>query len=32
MFTVAQSVENSTGAEVRLAPYGIIARHGKPTD
>ena len=28
MFTVTQSVENTTGAEVRLAPYGIIARHG----
>lgn len=30
MFTVAQSVENQTGAEVRLAPYAIIARDGKP--
>lgn len=32
MFTVTQSVENQTGAEVRLAPYGIIARHGMPPD
>jgi YidC/Oxa1 family membrane protein insertase len=32
MFTVTQSVENRTGAEVRLAPYGIIARHGTPPD
>ncbi len=32
MFTVTQSVENRTGAEVRLAPYGIVARHGKPSD
>ena len=32
MFTVTQSVENQTGSEVRLAPYGIIARHGMPPD
>jgi YidC/Oxa1 family membrane protein insertase len=32
MFTVDQSVENQTGAEVRLAPYGIVARHGLPPD
>jgi YidC/Oxa1 family membrane protein insertase len=32
MFTVTQSVENSTRADVRLAPYGIIARHGEPSD
>ena len=32
MFTTTQSVENTTGAEVRLAPYGIIARHGMPSD
>jgi YidC/Oxa1 family membrane protein insertase len=30
MFTVTQSVENSGAAPVRLAPYGIVARHGKP--
>ena len=28
----AQSVENASGAEVRLAPYGIVARHGKPSN
>jgi hypothetical protein len=32
MFTLTQSVENDTGAEVRLQPYGTIARHGKPSD
>ena len=30
LFTVTQSVENATAAPVRLAPYGIVARHGKP--
>ena len=30
MFDVEQSVENTTGAPVRLAPYGIIAHHGEP--
>ena len=30
MFDIEQSVENSTGETVRLAPYGIIARHGEP--
>ncbi|WP_111430499.1 membrane protein insertase YidC [Rhodobacteraceae bacterium DSL-40] len=32
MFTMTQSVENTTGDEVRMAPYGIIARHGTPTN
>ena len=32
MFTVTQTVENTTDAEVRLAPYGIIARQGLPSD
>jgi YidC/Oxa1 family membrane protein insertase len=32
MFTITQSVENLSGAEVRLQPYGIIARHGTPPD
>jgi len=30
LFTVTQSVENTGTAPVRLAPYGIIARHGIP--
>ncbi|MCV2872000.1 membrane protein insertase YidC [Defluviimonas sp. WL0050] len=30
LFTVTQSVDNQTGAAVRLAPYGIVARHGIP--
>ncbi|MFB2533133.1 membrane protein insertase YidC [Paracoccus sp. p4-l81] len=30
LFTVTQSVENRSGAAVRLAPYGIVARHGRP--
>ncbi|MGB8621742.1 MAG: membrane protein insertase YidC [Paracoccaceae bacterium] len=30
MFSITQSVENTTGAAVRMAPYGIVARHGKP--
>ncbi|GGD24731.1 membrane protein insertase YidC [Sinisalibacter lacisalsi] len=32
MFTVTQSVENGSGAAQRLAPYGVIARHGMPDD
>ncbi|MDR5654776.1 membrane protein insertase YidC [Ruixingdingia sedimenti] len=32
MFTVTDAVENASDAEVRLAPYGIVARHGEPTD
>ena len=31
MFTVAEAVQNNTTAEVRLAPYGIVARHGQPS-
>ncbi|MBP0482307.1 membrane protein insertase YidC [Sagittula salina] len=30
MFSVKQSVENTSGATVSLAPYGIVARHGEP--
>lgn len=30
MFTVADKVTNTSAAEVSLAPYGIIARHGLP--
>jgi len=30
MFTVTQSVENTAQSAHRLAPYGIVARHGEP--
>ncbi len=30
MFTVTQSVENNSESAVRMAPYGIVARHGEP--
>ena len=30
MFSVEQSVENTTDATLRMAPYGIVARHGEP--
>ncbi len=30
MFTVTQRVENNSGAPVRMLPYGIVARQGKP--
>jgi len=30
LFSITQSVENPTGETVKLAPYGIIARHGEP--
>ena len=30
MFTVTQSVQNTTGDAVALAPYGVIARRGEP--
>ena len=32
MFSVTQSVENTGAGAVRLAPYGIVARHGLPGD
>jgi YidC/Oxa1 family membrane protein insertase len=32
MFTITQSVENTTGEPVRLAPYGIVARQGTPSN
>lgn len=32
MFTVVQSVENTTGSTVALRPYGLLRRHGEPTD
>ena len=30
MFDIQQSVENTSGDSVRLAPYGIIAHYGEP--
>jgi YidC/Oxa1 family membrane protein insertase len=30
LFTVTQSVQNTTETTQRLAPYGIVARHGEP--
>ncbi|MGC9419923.1 MAG: membrane protein insertase YidC [Rhodovulum sp.] len=30
LFRIDQSVENRSGETVRLAPYGIVARHGEP--
>jgi len=30
MFTVTQSVENTTGDAVALAPYGVVIRRGEP--
>ncbi len=30
LFSVEQSVENTTDAPVRMAPYGVVARHGEP--
>ena len=32
MFTVTQAVENTSGGAVSLAPYGLLARHGEPSD
>ena len=32
MFSVTQSVENTGGGTVSLAPYGVLARHGEPDD
>lgn len=30
LFTITQSVENTGATDVRLYPYGLIARHGEP--
>ncbi len=30
MFTVNQTVENNSGADVAMRPYGLVARHGEP--
>ena len=32
MFTIKQTVSNTTDAAVRLAPYGVLTRHGLPDD
>ncbi len=32
MFTVTQSVKNTTGATVRMAPYSELVRHGEPSN
>ena len=32
MFTVTQSVENTTTSTASLAPYGVLARHGEPLE
>ncbi|MEL7027113.1 MAG: membrane protein insertase YidC [Pseudomonadota bacterium] len=32
LFTVRQSVTNTTAASVRLAPYGVVTRQGLPDD
>ena len=30
LFTVTQSVQNASGADANIAPYGILVRHGEP--
>ncbi len=30
LFSITQSVENTSAENLRLAPYGIVARHGEP--
>ena len=32
LFSITQSVTNTGGAAVNMAPYGLIARHGEPQD
>lgn len=32
MFNITESVQNTGSAEARLYPYGIVARHGVPTN
>ncbi|MCI2401110.1 membrane protein insertase YidC [Aliiroseovarius subalbicans] len=32
LFTVTQSVENTGATSHRMAPYGVLARHGEPDD
>ena len=30
LFTISHKVQNTGSTEVRLAPYGVVARHGEP--
>ncbi len=32
LFTITQSVENTGATAQRMAPYGVLARHGEPND
>ena len=32
MFSIKQAIENTSNATQRMAPYGVIARHGEPQD
>ncbi|MEL6573610.1 MAG: membrane protein insertase YidC [Pseudomonadota bacterium] len=32
MFSFDQGVENATGGEIALRPYGLLRRHGEPAD
>ncbi|WP_432449624.1 membrane protein insertase YidC [Aliiroseovarius marinus] len=32
MFSIEQSVENNSEKTHRMAPYGVLARHGEPSD
>ena len=32
MFSITQTVTNTSAAPITIAPYGIIARHGEPAD
>ncbi|WP_289042702.1 membrane protein insertase YidC [uncultured Aliiroseovarius sp.] len=32
MFTIEQSVQNTSDQTHRMAPYGVLARHGEPSD
>ncbi|MDD7971625.1 membrane protein insertase YidC [Roseinatronobacter alkalisoli] len=32
MFTITQGVENTSDSTARVAPYGLLSRHGEPSD
>ena len=32
MFTVEQGIDNNSGSEISLRPYGLLRRHGEPQD